>query len=69
MFSGNGAQTVYHSELGSSAVRHLNIGAAFLFTFDAKVNAIPIPQLIRIVCLKENSADSGNSFQVVVLLI
>jgi hypothetical protein len=43
--------------------------AAFLLTFDAKMRAIPIAQLIRIGCLKENSADSGNTFQVVMLLI
>src|SRR4029450_815873 len=43
--------------------------SAFLFTFDAKVNPVPTAQLIRIGCLKENSAYSGNTFQVLVLLI
>ena len=43
--------------------------AVILFTFDAKVQAIPIAQLFRIVCLREDSADSSNTFQVLVLFI
>jgi hypothetical protein len=43
-------------------------GPAFFFTFDAKVPAILIAQLAWIVCFKEDSADSSNTFQVLVLL-
>ena len=60
---------VYRSDFGSSAFRAFEYRAVFLLTFDAKVHAIPVTQLFRIVCLKENSADSSNAFQVVMLLI
>jgi hypothetical protein len=33
------------------------------------VHAVPIAHLVWIVCFKEDSADSSNTFQVLVLLI
>ena len=60
---------MYRSDFGSSTFRAFEYRAVILFTLDAKVHAILIAQLFRIVCLKENSADSSNALQVVMLLI